>query len=44
MKSWVVVLGSGKNHGHEQCMDSTFEETSSADSQNRTYMVGHALH
>ena len=35
-KSWVVDQGSGKNHGHDQCMDFAYEEKSSVDSQNRT--------
>jgi hypothetical protein len=35
-KSWVVGQGSGKNHGHDQCTDFSFEETSSTDSRNRT--------
>ena len=43
-KRLAAGLGSGKNHGHDQRMDSVCEDTSSTNSQNRMQMDGCALH
>jgi hypothetical protein len=43
-KSWVVGQGSGKNHGHDQRIDSMLVELSLADSHSRMWRVGLALY